>query len=575
MEQTKTREDAINGRFVGSRYPNLVYFVGLALSLLAIVAVLTTRERLGDMFGSLQLNRDIEDRTTKILNSLIGAETGYREFVITLEPASLKPFHSAAEGWDASLDELQSISVNEQSLVVVLRDYESAARKTFVLMRRYLESRQNGTFVATPANADLAEIRLGLDATRKTHLGVMASIWDQLASNRATTSEVVSKLLTTVIIACLGLALGSFTQILHLLKHMAASVVQSSQSKQENEALTANLLFARNKETETQLSLALALRTASIKVFALSPDGMITWASKPALGLVGGAKLPVALAELASASTRGPMNEKVRAALAGQELASFEFCVEHLNSPMMWFMITIAPDEKLSSGAILATAVDITKIKEREESNFWLTRELMHRIGNMLTIVQAMARQSVKSTLTREDFLEKFIARLHGLSNVHNLLIGTSYVSVDLIDLTRSQIADAPNAAVSKFSISGAPFLLNPAAAQALGLALNELVMNACDHGTFLNREGSVDLSWETNPGADEKLTIRWVETGLDKVRRATDSFGLFLVNENLPRLLNGAVQTNWSAEGFQCTMEFPVKRIRAFAHMGLKSKGN
>ena len=227
-------------------------------------------------------------------------------------------------------------------------------------------------------------------------------------------------------------------------------------------------------------------------------------------------------------------------------------------------VITLDQHKKLESGDLLGTAVDITAIKNREESNFWLTRELMHRIRNLLTVLQSMARHSSKEVYTSEVFVERFIDRLHGLSKVHDLLITTSYVSVDMTDLIQSQIAELPAATRSRFQLSGGKFSLNPDAAQAFGLAFHELVDNACRHGSIRSQNGKVDISWGRSQGKVDLLKLQWIETGSTPIQMSPDGFGMFLIKRNLPRLMNGEIRVSYLENRFECMMEFPVERIVA-----------
>ncbi len=69
-----------------------------------------------------------------------------------------------------------------------------------------------------------------------------------------------------------------------------------------------------------------------------------------------------------------------------------------------------------------ARARDITEIKRDDDQVHLLMREVTHRSKNLLAIIQAMARQTVKDSQTAVEFEGRFSARLRGLSFSHELL---------------------------------------------------------------------------------------------------------------------------------------------------------
>jgi two-component sensor histidine kinase len=95
---------------------------------------------------------------------------------------------------------------------------------------------------------------------------------------------------------------------------------------------------------------------------------------------------------------------------------------------------------------MVGTAQDITERKrreeernEREERERLLMREINHRAKNMLSLVQAIARQT--AAREPEDFIERFTERIQALSANQNLLIRHEWKGVDVKDLVRAQLA--------------------------------------------------------------------------------------------------------------------------------------
>jgi two-component system CheB/CheR fusion protein len=72
---------------------------------------------------------------------------------------------------------------------------------------------------------------------------------------------------------------------------------------------------------------------------------------------------------------------------------------------------------------VLESTRDVTARRASEERQRLLMRELTHRVRNMLTVVQAIARYSLCSDLPKQQLLEHFEGRLSALAGAHTLLV--------------------------------------------------------------------------------------------------------------------------------------------------------
>jgi PAS domain S-box-containing protein len=75
---------------------------------------------------------------------------------------------------------------------------------------------------------------------------------------------------------------------------------------------------------------------------------------------------------------------------------------------------------------------DITQQKKANEHRQMLTEELNHRVKNMLTTVQAIARQTLKSGVSIAAARETLDARLMALSRAHDVLVGKSWAGAHI-----------------------------------------------------------------------------------------------------------------------------------------------
>src|SRR5215468_11797128 len=97
-------------------------------------------------------------------------------------------------------------------------------------------------------------------------------------------------------------------------------------------------------------------------------------------------------------------------------------------------------------------------------------REINHRAKNMLSLVQAVARQ----TAAQEpgDFIGRFNERIRALAANQDLLVRNAWQGVDVEALVRAQLAHFADLVGSRLTVHGPKLRLNAAAAQAIGLAL-------------------------------------------------------------------------------------------------------
>ena len=114
-------------------------------------------------------------------------------------------------------------------------------------------------------------------------------------------------------------------------------------------------------------------------------------------------------------------------------------------------------------------------------------REVHHRSKNLLSVVQAIVRQTAR-TETRDEFVELFSERIRGLAASQDLLVGNKWKGVAVLDLIRSQLSHFKDALESRVRLAGPAIELNASAAQTIGMAVHELATNASKYGALSAR---------------------------------------------------------------------------------------
>jgi PAS domain S-box-containing protein len=186
--------------------------------------------------------------------------------------------------------------------------------------------------------------------------------------------------------------------------------------------------------------------------------------------------------------------------------------------------------------SMVGTAQDITERKQREEKNHLLMREVNHRARNMLSVVDAIAHQTIAGS--PEDYVGRFSERIRALAAYQDLLVRSEWKGVEIEDLVRAQLSDFAALIGSRIALQGPKLRLNTASAQAIGLALHELATNAVKYGALSTDKGRVDVGWETE---GDTFTMSWTERDGPQVSPPQQrGFGTVVMQEMAKRSVDG-----------------------------------
>jgi PAS domain S-box-containing protein len=198
---------------------------------------------------------------------------------------------------------------------------------------------------------------------------------------------------------------------------------------------------------------------------------------------------------------------------------------------------------------------DISDRKRAEEQLHLIMREANHRAKNMLSLVQAIARQTVARN--PEDFVERFTERIQALAANQNLLIRNGWHGVDVEDLVRAQLAPFADLIGPRIHVEGPKLRLTAAAAQAVGLALHELATNAGKYGALSTSAGHVDIGWRLD---GDTLAMNWIERNGPPVQQPEQQgFGTTVMRLLVTRALNGEVQLDYTPSGLEWRLTCPA----------------
>lgn len=183
-----------------------------------------------------------------------------------------------------------------------------------------------------------------------------------------------------------------------------------------------------------------------------------------------------------------------------------------------------------------------------------VSQELKHRIGNLITVIQAMARKTFRDADAGR--VAAFTARLGALSAAQAVLIDAETQAATLSQAV--QHALAPHAPLDeRFLVTGPEVVLGGRQAHALTLALHELATNAAKYGALSTEAGVVEIEWTLAGG---ELNFVWRERLGPPVSRPTRTgFGTKLITTNLKSAFGGVVELEFEPDGLRCHLRAPM----------------
>lgn len=151
----------------------------------------------------------------------------------------------------------------------------------------------------------------------------------------------------------------------------------------------------------------------------------------------------------------------------------------------------------------LAVICDVTDLRRRERQRLVkaaVIQEIHHRVKNNLQTIASLLRLQLRrapSEATRRELRES-VNRILSVATVHDFLSREGTEAIDVKELGASLLQAAVNshsAADVTVQASGPHLSVRAAQATPLALAVNELALNAVEHGFVGRRSGQVSLN--------------------------------------------------------------------------------
>jgi two-component sensor histidine kinase len=203
---------------------------------------------------------------------------------------------------------------------------------------------------------------------------------------------------------------------------------------------------------------------------------------------------------------------------------------------------------------IRAEEVVQSALQEQEQ----LTREMAHRVKNLLAITDGMLRLTARTAVTKEELVAKMSGRLLALANA-NQLVRRSFAHDTMSRAGLQQLMQTILKPYEHVSTAGPDVALGDHASNSMALVFHELATNAAKYGALSREEGHVDVSWLVH---EDHLEVTWNESGGPRVSQPESrGFGSSLIETTVHRH-NGTIRYSWLDDGLTVAIILPLSSL-------------
>jgi two-component system CheB/CheR fusion protein len=207
---------------------------------------------------------------------------------------------------------------------------------------------------------------------------------------------------------------------------------------------------------------------------------------------------------------------------------------------------------------VVVTFIDVTTLTQAEANERGLIAELNHRVKNMLTVVIAIAEQTLRAAPEPDAFTAAFVPRLHAMARSYELLSRDNWKSASLDELARQALAPF---GLERTTIEGPKIMLDPKRAISVSMILHELATNASKYGALSDGDGGVATGWSlTRDDGISRLSLTWLDRDGPQVDVPSKrGLGLRLIERETAYTLGGIAQFEFPPTGFKATIAFDL----------------
>lgn len=182
--------------------------------------------------------------------------------------------------------------------------------------------------------------------------------------------------------------------------------------------------------------------------------------------------------------------------------------------------------------------------------------ELEHRFRNVLAVVDAIMRQTLRGTGSGADLAATLSLRIATLASANDLIRAEPGDASSIGAVVTAALA--PFADKSERITGGGPDIrLEAGLAVALTMVLHELATNSLKHGALSADGGKVSVEWSAAGPGDGYFRFHWMEGDGPEVRAPRrEGFGLTMIRRALAPYVQNAPELQYLPQGVVFSFE-------------------
>jgi two-component sensor histidine kinase/CHASE3 domain sensor protein len=521
---------------------------------------------------AMQEVRAVQMAATSVFDSLLNAESGQRGFLITADQGYLDTYQKAARELPAQLDTLQRISAHGAPADPLIARIVTLSHEKMRELQETISLERAGQHEQAVALLRSGRGEAAMNAIRATMTALQDNVEGPLAQKRIALDALQSWLMLGVLSAMMVACILAGVLIRSSARQLRALELREDTLRRLAQGLERRIAQRTSSLADANLRFHAALRASGVTVFTQDSDLRYVWISKDVLGRPAADYVGRTDDEVLPPGAAAAVGPVKRGVLRTGDPARVEVAVDD-RGVMRWFDCTIDAQRDADGRivGIVCAAVEITEQKERESRIRLLMRELTHRSKNLLTVIDAIARQTATNSDGIKDFLTRFRDRLHSLAGSHDQLVHEDWQGAWLRELVLGQLGHYYDKDSPAITLDGPRVRVQPEAAQHIGLALHELATNAAKYGALSAPTGRVQITWDVEQDAtgDPVCRMCWTEHGGPPAQPpARRGFGHVVIERTVARALGGSVILEFPPEGLRWTLTFPADLITTMANV-------
>lgn len=230
-----------------------------------------------------------------------------------------------------------------------------------------------------------------------------------------------------------------------------------------------------------------------------------------------------------------------------------------LENPAAYLTVGIYALTSTFIGAIVGLSrVAFDRVAAGEADRDLAARESVHRIKNLISVVQALAAKVATETSTVDRFQALLRSRLQAIAHAQEVLVRRDWQDVELEEMIKSALE--PFLYNPGLKVKYGPSVIVPARnVSGLSMALYELCTNAMKYGALARGKGPVTLSWCIDNAC---AVLRWEEVLPAPITQETTGFGSALVRNALSGAPGAAVRYDISSTRIEAEFRWPMQDV-------------